>query len=228
MRSEPLAGARRPDRAGPRSATAEAATTESSAEVHSPASPGVCSRSTRSQTRRDSDSRRESWPGHSLSRHALCSTTPAQPSTTRETQVRAPHLKGFGLRACGWLGRVVGGFAEAGSWTRKGEVAKEETLLRSDRQLRMSAEEKDVEMRGFKPCCTSAVACSTSGALQCGCIYPEAGAATPDAYALLEHLLMCPAQNTHARRLSRRASPRERQPISPPAPCLCAPLACGP
>ena len=93
--------------------------TESSAEVHSPASPGVCSRSTRSQTRRDSDSRRESWPGHSLSRHALCSTTPAQPSTTRETQVRAPHLKGFGLRACGWLGRVVGGFAEAGSWTRR-------------------------------------------------------------------------------------------------------------
>ena len=77
----------------------------------------------------------------------------------------------------------MGGFAEAGSWTRKGEVAKEETLLRSDRQLRMSAEEKDVEMRGFKPCCTSAVACSTSGALQCGCIYPEAGAATPDAYA---------------------------------------------
>ena len=72
----------------------------------------------------------------------------------------------------------------------------------------MSAEEKDVEMRGFKPCCTSAVACGTSGALQCGCIYPEAGAATPDAYALLEHLPMCPAQNTHARRLSRRASVR--------------------
>ena len=102
----------------------------------------------------------------------------------------------------------MGGFAEAGSWIRRGEVAKEETLLRSDRQLRMSAEEKDVEMRGFKPCCTSAVACSTSGALQCGCIYPEAGAATPDAYALLEHLLMCPAQTTHARRLSRRASVR--------------------
>ena len=102
----------------------------------------------------------------------------------------------------------MGGFAEAGSWTRRGEVAKEETLLRSDRQLRMSTKEEDVKMRGIKACCTSAVACSTSGALQCGCIYPEAGAATPDAYALLEHLLMCPAQNTHARRLSRRASVR--------------------
>ena len=62
------------------------------------------------------------------------------------------------------MGRVVGGFAEAGSWTRRGEVAKEETLLRSDRQLRMSTEEEDVKMRGIKACCTSAVACSTSGA----------------------------------------------------------------
>ena len=46
--------------------------------------------------------------------------------------------KGSGSSACGWVGRDVGRFAEAGSWTRNGEVAKKEkaTLLRSDRRPR--------------------------------------------------------------------------------------------
>ena len=38
-------------------------------------------------------------------------------------------------------------------------------------------------MRGIKACCTSAVACSPRVHCSVGCIYPEAGPATPDAYA---------------------------------------------
>ena len=63
-------------------------------------------------------------------------------------------------------------------------------------------------MRGIKACCTSAVACSTSGALQCGVHLSRGRACDARCVRLLEHLPMCPAQNTHARRLSRRASVR--------------------
>ena len=81
--------------------------------------------------------------------------------------------KGSVCRACGWVGRDVGGSQkqEAGHGTARSRRRRSDFAALRPPAAQSTMVEDD-KRRGL-PICTSAVACSSSGACQCGCIRVE-------------------------------------------------------
>ena len=81
--------------------------------------------------------------------------------------------KGSVCRACGWVGRDVGGCRSRKLDTeRRGREEGEGDFAALRPPAAQSTMVEDDKRRGL-PICTSAVACSSSGACQCGCIRVE-------------------------------------------------------